>query len=92
MLCDDLKVEKIVSVCRNIGIFLRLLQKGKNPTMSHISIINVCRLVSVFVFVTFKRNKIEFQRRSSFPNDHKSTKNSYKDYEKKSQEEIKCEL
>lgn len=89
MLCDNLKVEKIVSFCRNIGIFLRLLQKGKNLTVSHISTIKVCCFVSIFIFVTFKRDKIEFQRRSSLAKDHKRTKKSHRDYEKSSQEGMK---
>lgn len=91
MLCDNLEVEKIVSVCRNIGIFLRLLQKGKNLTISHISTIKVCCFVSIFIFVTFKRNEIEFQRRPSLANDHKRTKKSHRDYEN-SQEGMKWQF
>jgi len=92
MLCDDLKVEKTVSVCRNSGNFLRFLQKGKIPIISHISIINVCCFVSIFIFVTFKRNKIEFKRRSSLLNDRKAQSSHAKIMRKNSQEGIQCQL
>lgn len=81
------KRKKIVSVCKNTGNFLRLLQKGKNATISHISIINVGCFVSLFIF---KRNKIEFKSISSLSNDHNSTNKSRKYCEKSSQEWIKC--
>lgn len=81
MLCDDLKAEKIVFVCRNIGNFLWLLQKGKK---SH-NFPHLHGFVCVFMFATFKRNKIAPKRRSSLPNDRKSTRKSCKDYGKNSQ-------
>lgn len=40
----------------------------------------MCCFASTLIFVTFKRNKIEFKRRSWLPNERKSTKKSCKDY------------